>query len=60
MITTKTAEPQSHESVDKADVITTREQAAPTLQDVMCVIRNDASKHALTYLMRSNTGHDGE
>ncbi len=45
---------------DNATVVPATEQSTPTLREVMCLIRQDASKDALKYLMRSNTGHDGE
>ena len=59
MIATKENQSNSPEAVSSTEK-PTREATRPALEDVVSLIRQDATKSALTYLMRSNTAHDGE
>ena len=62
MIATKESLPRSPQPAANATVTKTDAPVhdRPLLEDVLENILNDASRDSLQYLMRSNTGHDGE
>lgn len=60
MISTKESPSKSRPVVRQSVAVPAKQLAKPTLSEVVSLICQDSATDALLYLMRSNTGHDGE